>query len=33
MPEFEQCRQAAANANVPLKIVEEAARKELWKQR
>jgi pyridinium-3,5-bisthiocarboxylic acid mononucleotide nickel chelatase len=33
MPEFEQCRQAAANANVPLKAVEEAARKELWKQR
>ena len=33
MPEFEQCRQAAANANVPLKVVEEAARKELWKQR
>jgi uncharacterized protein (DUF111 family) len=32
MPEFEQCRQAAANANVPLKVVEEAARKELWKQ-
>ena len=26
MPEFEQCRQAAAKANVPLKIVEEAAR-------
>src|SRR5215216_608373 len=33
MPEFEQCRQAAANANVPLKVVEEAARVELWKQR
>ena len=33
MPEFEQCRQAAASANVPLKVVEEAARKELWKQR
>jgi uncharacterized protein (TIGR00299 family) protein len=33
MPEFEQCRRAAANANVPLKVVEEAARKELWKQR
>jgi uncharacterized protein (TIGR00299 family) protein len=33
MPEFEQCRQAAANANVPLKIVEEAARKESWKQK
>ena len=26
MPEFEQCRQAAANADVPLKLVEEAAR-------
>ncbi|HJS24272.1 MAG TPA: nickel pincer cofactor biosynthesis protein LarC [Pyrinomonadaceae bacterium] len=26
MPEFEQCRQAAANGNVPLKVVEEAAR-------
>jgi uncharacterized protein (TIGR00299 family) protein len=33
MPEFEQCRQAAAKANVPLKVVEEAARAELWKQR
>ena len=33
MPEFDQCRQAASNANVPLKVVEEAARKELWKQR
>ena len=33
MPEFEQCRRAAAHANVPLKVVEEAARKELWKQR
>ena len=33
MPEFEQCRQAAAVANVPLKVVEEAARAELWKQR
>jgi uncharacterized protein (TIGR00299 family) protein len=33
MPEFDQCRQAAANAGVPLKVVEEAARKELWKQR
>ena len=33
MPEFEQCRQAAANGNVPLKVVEEAVRKELWKQR
>src|SRR5690349_24309499 len=26
MPEFEQCRQAAVTANVPLKIVEDAAR-------
>ena len=26
MPEFEQCRQAARDANVPLRIVEEAAR-------
>ena len=26
MPEFEQCREAAARAGVPLKIVEEAAR-------
>ena len=26
MPEFEQCRQAAVKAGVPLKIVEEAAR-------
>jgi uncharacterized protein (TIGR00299 family) protein len=33
MPEFEQCRQAAANANVPVKVVEQAARAELWKQR
>ena len=33
MPEFEQCRQAAASANVPLKVVEEAARAELWKRR
>jgi hypothetical protein len=33
MPEFEQCRQAAAKTGVPLKVVEEAARKELWKQR
>src|SRR5678815_1172854 len=33
MPEFEQCRDAALKAGVPLKIVEEAARKELWKQR
>jgi len=27
MPEYEQCRQAARNANVPLRSVEEAARK------
>ena len=33
MPEFEQCRQAAATANVPLKIVEEAARLALAKIR
>jgi uncharacterized protein (TIGR00299 family) protein len=33
MPEFEQCRQAAAKANVPLKIVEEAARLALAKKR
>ena len=33
MPEFEQCRQAAAKANVPLKIVEEAARVALAKKR
>ncbi len=26
MPEFEQCREAAAKANVPVKIVEDAAR-------
>ena len=26
MPEFEQCREAAIRANVPLKVVEEAAR-------
>jgi uncharacterized protein (TIGR00299 family) protein len=26
MPEYEQCRQAARNANVPLRIVEDAAR-------
>ncbi len=33
MPEFEQCRLAAAKTGVPLKVVEEAARKELWKQK
>jgi pyridinium-3,5-bisthiocarboxylic acid mononucleotide nickel chelatase len=27
MPEYEQCRQAAREANVPLRVVEEAARK------
>ncbi|MEO7970472.1 MAG: nickel pincer cofactor biosynthesis protein LarC [bacterium] len=27
MPEYEQCRQAARNASVPLRIVEDAARK------
>jgi len=33
MPEFEQCKQAAAKANVPLKIVEDAARIALSKIR
>lgn len=33
MPEFEQCRQAAIRANVPLKMVEEAARVALAKSR
>jgi uncharacterized protein (DUF111 family) len=33
MPEFEQCRTAAAKANVPLKVVEEAARLALAKIR
>ena len=33
MPEFEQCRAAAVNANVPLKVVEEAARVALAKIR
>jgi uncharacterized protein (TIGR00299 family) protein len=33
MPEFEQCRLAATKANVPLKIVEEAARLALAKFR
>jgi pyridinium-3,5-bisthiocarboxylic acid mononucleotide nickel chelatase len=33
MPEFEQCRQAAIRANVPLKVVEEAARVALAKSR
>jgi hypothetical protein len=29
MPEFEQCREAARQANVPLRVVEEAARASL----
>jgi len=33
MPEFEQCRKAAAKANVPLKAVDEAARVALAKMR
>lgn len=33
MPEFEQCREAAARANVPLKVVEETARVALAKLR
>ncbi|HEU4766156.1 MAG TPA: nickel insertion protein, partial [Pyrinomonadaceae bacterium] len=33
MPEFEQCRQAAIGAGVPLKVVEEAARVALRKIR
>jgi uncharacterized protein (DUF111 family) len=33
MPEFEQCREAAIRANVPLKVVEEAARIALAKIR
>ena len=33
MPEFEQCRMAAVRANVPLKMVEEAARVALAKTR
>jgi len=33
MPEFEQCREAAARANVPLKVVEEAARLALAQKR
>ena len=33
MPEFEQCRQAAAKSDVPLKVVEEAARVALAKMR
>jgi uncharacterized protein (DUF111 family) len=33
MPEFEQCRAAAVKADVPLKVVEEAARLALAKIR
>src|SRR5688572_9336037 len=33
MPEFEQCREAAIRANIPLKVVEEAARVALAKIR
>src|ERR1700752_294284 len=33
MPEFEQCREAATRANVPLKVVEEAARLALAQKR
>jgi uncharacterized protein (DUF111 family) len=33
MPEFEQCRLAARNAGVPLKVVEEAARLALLQNR
>jgi pyridinium-3,5-bisthiocarboxylic acid mononucleotide nickel chelatase len=33
MPEFEQCREAAVKGNVPLKVVEEAARLALAKIR
>jgi pyridinium-3,5-bisthiocarboxylic acid mononucleotide nickel chelatase len=33
MPEFEQCREAAIRAGVPLKVVEEAARFALTKIR
>jgi uncharacterized protein (DUF111 family) len=33
MPEFEQCREAAIRADVPLKVVEEAARVALAKIR
>ena len=33
MPEFEQCRAAAAKANVPLKVVEDAARVALARTR
>jgi uncharacterized protein (TIGR00299 family) protein len=33
MPEYEQCREAARNANVPLRIVEDAARTAFAKSR
>jgi uncharacterized protein (DUF111 family) len=33
MPEFEQCREADIRANVPLKVVEDAARVALTKIR
>jgi uncharacterized protein (DUF111 family) len=33
MPEYEQCREAARNANVPLRVVEEAARNAFAKSR
>ena len=33
MPEFEQCRRAAKNADVPLKVVEEAVRLALAKMK
>jgi hypothetical protein len=33
MPEFEQCREAASRSNVPLKVVEDAARLALAKER
>jgi uncharacterized protein (DUF111 family) len=33
MPEYEQCRQAARSANVPLRVVEEAARLALVAQK
>src|SRR5215216_4205908 len=33
MPEFEQCREAAMRAGVPLKVIEEAARRALGKIR
>jgi len=33
MPEYEQCRQAARAADVPLRVVEEAARAALGNQR